>query len=83
MTADLKARQRALEVLRGGAAGQAIGFAPRMEALARRHTDGVWLEHMQLSGVSGAMMLSGSRTIADNSLSTPERLMRSLEVRPG
>ena len=71
MTADLKARQRALEVLRGGAAGQAIGFARRMEALARRHTDGVWLEHMQLSGVSGAMMLSG---VAMNPSSVPQYL---------
>jgi hypothetical protein len=69
--ADLKAREHALEVLRGGAAGQAIGFASRMEALARRHTDGVWLEHMQLSGVSGAMTLSG---VAMNPSSVPQYL---------
>jgi cell division protein FtsL len=71
LTADLKARQRAIEVLRDGAAGQAIGFAPRMEALARKHTEGVWLEHMQLSGVSGAMTLSG---LAMNPSSVPEYL---------
>jgi hypothetical protein len=73
MTGDLKARQRALEVLRAGAAGQAIGFAARMEALARRHTDGVWLEHMQLSGVSGAMSLSG---VALNPSSVPQYLQQ-------
>ena len=71
LTADLKARKRAIEVLRDGAAGQAIGFAPRMEALARKHTEGVWLEHMQLSGVSGAMTLSG---LAMNPSSVPEYL---------
>jgi hypothetical protein len=71
LTADLKARQRAVEVLRDGGAGQAIGFAPRMEALARKHTEGVWLEHMQLSGVSGAMTLSG---VAMNPSSVPQYL---------
>jgi Fimbrial assembly protein (PilN) len=71
LTADLKARQRAVEVLRDGGAGQAIGFAPRMEALARKHTEGVWLEHMQLSGVSGAMTLGG---VALNPSSVPQYL---------
>lgn len=53
-------RSRALEILRSGAAGRTVGFAPRLEALARRHVDGLWIDALQLSGTSTAMMLSGS-----------------------
>lgn len=56
----VRERSRALEVLRTGAAGTTVGFAPRLEALARRHVEGLWIEAMQLSGTDGAMMLAGS-----------------------
>ncbi len=56
----LQERARALELLRSGAAGTTVGFAPRLEALARRHVDGLWIDTMHLSGTNGAMMLSGS-----------------------
>lgn len=52
-------RSKALEMLKSGAAGTTIGFAPRLEALARRHVDGVWIDSMQLSGANGAMTLAG------------------------
>ena len=53
-------RGRALEILQSGAAGTAIGFAARLEALARRHVDGLWIDSMHLSGTNGAMTLSGA-----------------------
>lgn len=53
-------RSRALEILRSGAAGRTVGFAPRLEALARRHVDGLWIDALQLSGTSTAMTVSGS-----------------------
>jgi hypothetical protein len=59
LAASLEQRKRALDMLRRGAAGQATGFASRMEALARRHVDGLWIEHMTLSGVNGSMSLGG------------------------
>ena len=58
-------RARALEILSSGAAGTTVGFAPRLEALARRHVEGLWIDAMQLSGTNGAMMLAGSTTDPD------------------
>lgn len=52
-------RAMGLEVLKSGAAGTTIGFAPRLEALARRHVDGLWIDSMQMSGAKGAMTLAG------------------------
>jgi len=56
---ELSGRTRALELLRTGAAGRTTGFALRLEALARRHLDGVWIDRMALSGSTGAMSLGG------------------------
>src|SRR5262245_44046607 len=42
--AEVVSRTRALELLRAGAAGRTTGFAARLEALARRHVDGVWID---------------------------------------
>jgi len=58
--AEVVARTRALELLRAGAAGRTVGFAERLEALARRHVDGVWIDHMALSGGTGSMSLGGA-----------------------
>jgi Tfp pilus assembly protein PilN len=58
--ADVAARTRALELLRTGAAGHTTGFADRLEALARQHVDGVWIDRMALSGATGAMSLGGA-----------------------
>lgn len=59
-------RTRALEMLQSGAAGQTTGFAARLEALARRHVDGLWIDAIVLSGTDGAMTLSGATLDADN-----------------
>jgi hypothetical protein len=58
-------RRAALKVLQSGAAGQTTGFATRMEALARRHVDGLWIDRLVLSGTTGSMSLSGSALDAD------------------
>ena len=59
------ARKRALDVLQAGAAGQTLGFAARMEALARRHVDGLWIDSLVLSGTNGSMTLQGATLNAD------------------
>ncbi len=56
---DLKQRQQALEVLRSGAAGDTGGFAHRLEALAHRHVDGLWLDQIVLGAGAGVASLSG------------------------
>ncbi len=58
--AEVIGRTRALELLRAGAAGRTTGFAARLEALARRHLDGVWIDRMALSGSTEAMSLGGA-----------------------
>lgn len=57
---EVAARTRALELLRTGAVGRTTGFSARLEALARRHVEGVWIDHMVLSGGSAAMSLGGA-----------------------
>lgn len=58
-------RRGALAVLEAGAAGQTSGFASRMEALARRHVEGLWIDKLVLSGTNGAMSLGGATLDAD------------------
>ena len=58
-------RRVALKVLQSGAAGHTSGFANRMEALARRHVDGLWIDKLVLSGTNGSMRLEGSALNAD------------------
>lgn len=60
LTESVAARSRALKVLQAGAAGQTTGFASRLEALARRHVDGLWLDGLVLSGTTGSMTLRGA-----------------------
>jgi hypothetical protein len=59
LTAALKERTQALHVLQSGGAGQTTGFASRLEALARRHVDGLWIDALALSGTRNTMRLSG------------------------
>jgi hypothetical protein len=65
LTGAVADRTRALKILQSGGAGRTSGFAPRLEALARRHVDGVWIDHMVLSGVNGSMTLGGAALGAD------------------
>ena len=65
LTETVAARKRALEVLQAGAAGQTVGFAARLEALARRHVEGLWIDNLVLSGTNGSMTLQGATLDAD------------------
>jgi Tfp pilus assembly protein PilN len=57
---ELDRRARALDALRSGAAGGLEGFAPRLEALARSHVDGLWLEAVSFGGSARSMSVSGA-----------------------
>jgi hypothetical protein len=59
LATQLGQRKRALELLRSGAAGTTRGFADRLEALARRRVDGVWLDHIVLGAAGGVSSLAG------------------------
>lgn len=65
LTETVTARKRALDVLKAGAAGQTVGFAARVEALARRHLEGLWIDSLVLSGTNGSMTLEGATLNAD------------------
>jgi Tfp pilus assembly protein PilN len=65
LTETVAARKRALEVLQAGAAGQPVGFAARLEALARRHVEGLWIDSLVLSGTNGSMTLQGATLAVD------------------
>jgi hypothetical protein len=59
LSRELAERSHARDLLRGGAAGHTAGFAPRLEALALQHTEGLWLDHIVLAGAGNVMSLSG------------------------
>jgi Tfp pilus assembly protein PilN len=59
LTATLTERTRALHALQSGVAGQTTGFASRLEALARRHVEGLWIDALAMSGTRNTMSLSG------------------------
>lgn len=65
LSETVAARKRALEVLQAGAAGQTVGFAARLEALARRHVEGLWIDSLVLSGTNGSMTLKGATLDVD------------------
>lgn len=65
MSTQLAERTKALELLRSGAAGEPRGFAPRLQALARQHTDGVWLDELFLGGGPNGLVLRGRCVNAD------------------
>jgi len=56
----LAARERALEAMRHGAASATSGFAARLEALAHRQQDGLWLRAILLA--DGRMAMRGGTT---------------------
>lgn len=60
LSKSIAARTQALQMLQSGAAGQTTGFANRLEALARRHVDGLWIDAIVLSGANGSMSLAGA-----------------------
>jgi Tfp pilus assembly protein PilN len=65
LTATLSERTQALQVLQSGAAGQTSGFASRMEALARQHVNGLWIDGLAMSGTHSTMSITGGSVDAD------------------
>jgi Tfp pilus assembly protein PilN len=60
LSADIAARERALDLVRLGAASPATGFAARLEALARRQIDGLWLRNIVVGSGEGRLALRGA-----------------------
>lgn len=65
LTAQLATRRHALELLRGGTEGGKVGFSARLAGLARRHVDGLWIDHIVLTGSAQGMTLEGIALDAD------------------
>lgn len=74
----LAARQAALGLLQSGGAGRTTGFAARLEALARRRTDELWLDRVVLFGTNDTLNLGGTALSAQ---AVPEYL-RNLTREP-
>jgi hypothetical protein len=53
LSAQLADHTNALALLQSGAAGEPKGFAHRLQALARQHTEGVWLDELLMGGANG------------------------------
>lgn len=62
VSADIAARERALEILRQGASAPATGFAARLEALARQQLEGLWLTNIVVGSGDGRLAMRGSTT---------------------
>jgi Tfp pilus assembly protein PilN len=60
LSADIAARERALDLVRLGKASPATGFAARLEALARRQLDGLWLHSIVVGSGDGRLALAGN-----------------------
>jgi hypothetical protein len=60
LSADIAARQRALDLVRLGAASPETGFAARLEALGRRQVDGLWLHNVVVGSGTGRLAMRGS-----------------------
>jgi hypothetical protein len=60
LTTDIAARERALDLVRVGAASPTTGFAARLEALGRRQLDGVWLHSIVLGSGEGRLAMQGA-----------------------
>jgi len=59
LSAEIAARQRALDLVRQGAASPETGFAARLEALGRRQMDGLWLHNIVVGSTDGRLALRG------------------------
>jgi hypothetical protein len=64
LSSGIDARQRALEVIERNGASPATGFAARLEALARRQMDGIWLSNIIVGSGEGRLGMRGATTDA-------------------
>ena len=62
LSAEISARTRALEVVQDGIATARTSFAARLEALAHRQIQGVWLREIVVGSGEGRLALRGSTT---------------------
>jgi len=62
LAADIASRERALDTVRKGSATPEGGFAARLEALARRQLDGLWLRAIVLASGDSRLALEGATT---------------------
>ena len=60
LTAEIAAREWALDLVNRGAASPATGFAARLEALGRRQIDGLWLRTIVVGSGDGRLALQGA-----------------------
>jgi hypothetical protein len=62
LSADIDSRERALAIVRGGALSVSSGFAARLEALANRQIDGLWLSNILLDSGDARLAMQGRST---------------------
>jgi hypothetical protein len=65
LSEQVEARTRALAMLRDGVVGGTDGFSRRLVALAQHPVEGLWLDHVLLSGITPSMGLGGVAMSAD------------------
>ena len=65
LTAELAAHERVLARLRDGSLGLTGGFSGRLRALAQGALDGLWLDHIAVSGLTGAVDVGGAAVRAE------------------
>jgi Tfp pilus assembly protein PilN len=65
LSADIAARERALELLEAGSASPTTGFAARLESLARRQVEGLWLHDIAVGGGDSRLALRGATVDAN------------------
>lgn len=57
---EIAAREHALDIVQRGSADARSGFAARLEAIGRRHIEGVWLTSLVMATGEGRLALSGA-----------------------
>ena len=62
LTAEIAARELALNLVRKGIATPGSGFAARLESLARRQVDGLWLKKIVVSTGDSRLAFEGAAT---------------------
>jgi hypothetical protein len=60
LSADIEARQRVLDIVRRDSDTPATGFAARLEALAQRQLNGVWLRAIVVGSGEGRLGMRGA-----------------------
>jgi len=64
LSAEIAARERALDVVRRDSGDSVSGFAARLEALARSQVEGLWLRRIVVSIGDGELAFQGAATDA-------------------